>query len=504
LAILIYGIEQRQGFIAIIGEVGVGKTTILRAFLEHVDTPHDRIISIYNPNLTFNALLDHVLDELGQKPCSSDSASMIRQLQDLLIAQHGKQGTIVLLIDEAQNMPIETLENLRMLSNIETNTDKLLQIVLIGQPELDAVLSENVLRQLRQRITLRALIRPLTTEESFAYIQHRLAKSGVTLEEIFLNQAVKLIIREADGIPRRLNILCDNALLTGYGYRQKPISVKTVKEVVADIDGRHPKEAKNRWVPLAIAALLVLVTVPWVLLNQDMFTLISSKENNQSRLQESVQPQFNTQAFDGDEPVFPSTLVAAKKEQMSSSLDPAASMGVQTLPVELSSSPTINQAFLKTQSGSQHVEVNQQEPKGKAEIARNGSKVSPARHSVRNTALLASAQDVKQASTSLDDQSKSRIVGNREQKPWVDIYTNTSSQNLEHMGETRGTDRPHHTSALPLQTYTIKKGDTLDRLVRARYGRANPKRIQQVLKQNPHIKGPKQLYPGQQITFPLE
>jgi general secretion pathway protein A len=155
-------------------------------------------------------------------------------------------------------MPVETLENLRMLSNLETSTDKLIQIVLVGQPEFARKLKLNGLRQLRQRIAIRSTISPFTGKESLAYIQHRLAKAGAHgTSGVFTRGALRRIIKQARGIPRTLNILCDNGLITGFGYQKKPITARIVKEVIADFEGKT-KTPLLKWVPVPLAAVLII------------------------------------------------------------------------------------------------------------------------------------------------------------------------------------------------------------------------------------------------------
>jgi general secretion pathway protein A len=239
LGSIIYGIEERQGFVAISGEVGLGKTTILRSYLERIDQSQLKTIYIFNANVSFRGLLKSIFGEFGLDYESDDLFEMVNRLHQVLIEEYKQGRNVALIIDEAQNMPVETLENLRMLSNLETNTEKLVQIVLIGQPEFDHKLNLNELRQLKQRLAIRSTIEPLTGEESLAYIHHRLAKVALTDEPIFTKGALKQIIETAKGTPRVLNILCTNALIAGFGYRQKPITARTVKGVIVDFAGQR-------------------------------------------------------------------------------------------------------------------------------------------------------------------------------------------------------------------------------------------------------------------------
>ena len=255
LGSIVYGVRNRKGFIVITGEVGVGKTTILRSYLEGVAKQKTKVIYIFNTNVSFKNLLKTIYKELGFAPKSGDIVEMLNDLYQILMDEYKQGNTVLLIADEAQNMPIETLENLRMLSNFETSKDKLLQIVLTGQSEFEKILDRPELRHLNQRIAIRSTIVPFTREESMAYVRHRLAK--VTLDEspVFTDRALKRIVRAAGGIARNLNILCDNALITGFGYKVKPVTLRIVKEVLADFRGGKKKRFSLKWV-LASAALL--------------------------------------------------------------------------------------------------------------------------------------------------------------------------------------------------------------------------------------------------------
>jgi len=221
LASIMYGVEKRKGFILITGEVGVGKTTILRSYLEKIDKEQTKVIYIFNSDVSFEGLLKTVCRELGLDTRLTDVFEIVDRLHIFLIDQYRQGHNVVLIIDEAQNMPIKTLESLRMLSNLETTTDKLIQIVLVGQPELEEKLNHEELRQLKQRIAVRTVIYPLTKEESIAYIQHRLTKvyvkkSHIRYVPIFNEESLKLIIKYSLGIPRIINILCNNVLIAGF------------------------------------------------------------------------------------------------------------------------------------------------------------------------------------------------------------------------------------------------------------------------------------------------
>lgn len=246
LASIVYAVENRKGFMSITGEVGVGKTTILRSYIKEIDPERLKTIYIFNANVSFKGLLKTIYDELEIEPEADEVFEMVNYLQQILIREYKKGNNFVIIIDEAQNMPSETLENLRMLSNLETSTDKLIQILLIGQPEFEKMLEQTNLRQLKQRIAVRSALSPLTKQESIAYIRHRLAIVDADDAGVFTKGAIKLIIKKAKGIPRILNILCDNALITGYGYQQRPVTGRAVREVIADFEGKR-KFPVLRW-----------------------------------------------------------------------------------------------------------------------------------------------------------------------------------------------------------------------------------------------------------------
>ena len=263
LACIEYGIRQRKGFIAITGEVGVGKTIILRSYLTKVDANKQKTIYILNPRVSFDSLLATILKELSAEPVAGPATQKLNQLHEVLIAEYRNDHTVVLIIDEAQNIPIETLESIRMLSNLETATEKLLQIVLVGQPELDALLNRNELRQVRERIVLRARIAPLTKTESEDYIDHRLSVVRREPRAVFSKQALDRIVKSANGIPRRLNILCDAVLIAGFEYRQAIISGRVAKEAIAVFNGysrsQPARRIQSRYAVGILSVVLVVV-----------------------------------------------------------------------------------------------------------------------------------------------------------------------------------------------------------------------------------------------------
>ncbi len=289
LGSIIYGVEKRRGFLTITGEVGVGKTTIIRSYLERVDQQQSKIIYIFNANVSFKGLLKTIYEELDIHPETSDVYEVANQLQKILIDEYKHGCNLVLIVDEAQNMPFETLENLRMLSNLETSTDKLIQILLIGQPEFEKRLEQTNLRQLKQRIAVRTTISPLTQKESIAYIRHRLAIVDADDAGVFTKGAIKLIIKKAKGIPRILNILCDNALITGYGYQQRPVTGRTVREVIAGFEGKR-KFHVLRW-EFALSMTFVLLIGAFLFFphKNNILSILNSKNPYQNTSIKSIE-----------------------------------------------------------------------------------------------------------------------------------------------------------------------------------------------------------------------
>lgn len=235
LASLFYGIKERKGFIALTGEVGTGKTTVLYKLLYSLD-PSVKPIYLFHSKLTFHELLRSVLFELQIDVNENDKLLLIRKLNDYLIASLYRNENVVLIIDEAQNLSAEVMEEIRMLSNLETPSSKLLQIIFVGQPELETRLNSADLRQLRQRISIKRRIPPLTQEESRAYIDHRLRLVGSSSSKVITSEAEFLIVSHGSGIPRVINVICDNAFLIGYGMSQKKLDAAIVREALKDLD----------------------------------------------------------------------------------------------------------------------------------------------------------------------------------------------------------------------------------------------------------------------------
>ena len=257
LAHLLYGIGEGGSFVQLTGEVGTGKTTVCRALLEQLPADVD-VAMIFNPRLTSVELLAAVCDELRVPyPAGTTSSKvLVDALSQALLDAHARGRRTVLIIDEAQNLSARVLEEVRLLTNLETTTQKLLQVVLIGQPELTDLLSRRNLRQLSQRVTARYHLRPFSESESHRYVQHRMEVAGQK-QPIFTRQAMRAAHRLSRGIPRLLNTICDRALLGAYATGQTRVKESVVRRAAREVLG--PRRGR-RWVAaIAAAVLLVLV-----------------------------------------------------------------------------------------------------------------------------------------------------------------------------------------------------------------------------------------------------
>jgi general secretion pathway protein A len=306
LAHLLYGLGEGGGFVQLTGEVGTGKTSLCRCLLEQVPDNVDLAV-VLNPKVTALELIATVCDELGIKYQENDAS--IKKLTDVLneylLEAHARGRRTVLIIDEAQNLSADVLEEVRLLTNLETPTQKLLQIILIGQPELRTLLQREDMRQLAQRVTARCRLEPLTREETGAYIRHRLHVCGAT-RSIFNKSAVDRIYRLSGGIPRLINVLCDRALLGAYTEGKLQIDKRIVRQAANEVLADELQQSRTGFRPgLAFAVPLVLILVAVVL-----FAWWQRPQFD--TLLEQATAQFSTESAAGDPPAdAPSPPVAS-------------------------------------------------------------------------------------------------------------------------------------------------------------------------------------------------
>lgn len=220
---VVYGIQERKGFIQIVGEVGCGKTTICRAALRRVSDQTQTAL-ILNPTISATELIRAILTDLGCTPCKNQRLALIEQLNAFLLERAGRGMNVAVIIDEAQTLSPALMEHVRLLSNLETDQHKLMQIVLAGQPELDRRLSEPGLRQLRQRMMVRTELLPLDPSDTSRYIAHRLSVAGAEPDVLFDDEATRFIHQRSSGIPRLINKISDRAMLAAFVRRQRIVA----------------------------------------------------------------------------------------------------------------------------------------------------------------------------------------------------------------------------------------------------------------------------------------
>jgi general secretion pathway protein A len=322
LAQILYGVQEGKGFIVLTGEVGTGKTTLIQTLLRRLDEKTEAAF-IFNSKLPFDALLEYMLRDFGITKNLHSQSQRLFALNNFLIERRRAGQNTVLIIDEAQNLDPPALEQVRLLSNFETPTEKLLQIFLSGQPELQVKLDLPELRQLKQRISLRCIIRPLTVEETFDYVQHRLRIAGCRRGDIFTESALTRVAKYARGIPRLVNIVCDHSLLFGYAEQKRRIDRDTIDQVIAYVEqGERPrqKQALNRtgwsgwskvkapfqWLSGALAAALLLGSMFIALRFNPLDSFSIQLENYMVDVLRSVFSVFAMfiQTFEASRPLF--------------------------------------------------------------------------------------------------------------------------------------------------------------------------------------------------------
>ena len=243
---LLYGINNCVGFISLTGEVGSGKTTVLRALLSQLDADHHRTALIFNPCLSAPDLLQSINREFGIPTSASNSSSLLDALNLFLLQQNAEGRTVVLAIDEAQDLEAPVLEQIRLISNLETDREKLIQIVLSGQPEFIQILERNEMRQLSQRITVRYHLEPMDFQDTVNYINHRLVAAGGKGGDIFSRRALRRIYRYSRGLPRLINAACDRALLAGYTRDTARIGSQIAAAGIKDIKRNTASYTRKR------------------------------------------------------------------------------------------------------------------------------------------------------------------------------------------------------------------------------------------------------------------
>ncbi len=233
---LTYGIQSRKGFILLTGEVGTGKTTLVNKLLELMHEQQVATAFIFNSRLDVPTFLTYMMTDFGIACESQSKGQMLIQFYNWLLDRYRAGETAVLIVDEAQNLSGELLEEIRMMTNVESFTEKLLQIVLVGQPELEQTIKQPQLRQLRQRVTLRARTYPLTLGETKLYVSQRLRIAGSNGEQLFDPEALAAIYRYSNGIPRVVNLICEQCLVSAFVDQQRVVTVRVADAVAREFD----------------------------------------------------------------------------------------------------------------------------------------------------------------------------------------------------------------------------------------------------------------------------
>ncbi len=260
---LLYGIQNRVGFIALTGEVGTGKTTVLRSLFNQLDPDHHRTALIFNPCLSPPELLQNINREFGIPNYPFSTSSLLDNLNMFLLQQNVDGRTVVLVIDEAQDLEPAVLEQIRLISNLETDREKLIQIVLSGQPEFAQILKKKEMRQLSQRISVQYHLAPMDFQDTVDYLNHRIQVAGGRGGTIFSPAAIKRVYRFSRGLPRRTNVVCDRALLAGYAKNKAVLNSRIVSAGIRDMKRNMASETRSRRFLLipALVFMLCLMTV---------------------------------------------------------------------------------------------------------------------------------------------------------------------------------------------------------------------------------------------------
>jgi general secretion pathway protein A len=260
LAHLRYAIKEGKGFSVITGEVGTGKTTLVHTLLNKIDG-NVRTAYIFNPVMSPEDFLNYICEDLGLRSDSVRSHGQnLASLHNFLLSCYVENERVFLIIDEAQSLDTKLLEEVRLLTNLETSTNKLLHVILLGQPELNRTLSDERFRALKQRVTIRYNLSTLSLADTKEYILHRLKKAGARNLSVFDESAIKEIYKYSKGIPRVINIVCDNALITGFSQERSQIGKPIIDEVIKDLEGPGAIK-KRRLLPILLLIIIPLLCV---------------------------------------------------------------------------------------------------------------------------------------------------------------------------------------------------------------------------------------------------
>ena len=492
LASIEYGVRERRGFITLIGEVGTGKTTLLNAAMDRMDKK-TRAAFIFTTKVTFGEMLNMALYEWGLIKINETVSKVdaIQRLNHFAIEQLKNGGNVVLIVDEAQNLDNSVLEDLRLLSNLETRRHKLIQVILSGQPELDTKLNRNELRQFAQRISIRRYIFPLDEKETYSYLQHRLKLVQDTRTLPFTFQAQKLIWEYSKGIPRKINILCDNAFLIGYALHKKKINEAMILEAARDLkwhrsldtkapqNNPSPKSAGFTRVeikpPKHSLKLMVIMIIAGILIVAGSFFLIS-QDFKLAKLTGFISNIKNTTL----ETVHPEQ--AKEKEQVSPS----------DIFVNAVMKPKIKFRKVpkeKSETGTQEMKtkISYMTPYKYDSIKEKSPELIPQDSEIQNTEPVRTFDEADPSGIEVKDKERQYLSA-----------TETQADNKE---KSRATEAAVKEGKI-IRQIVIQKGDTLHKIITQMYGTYDDIILSQIQRQNPEVIDPDLILSGQVIKLP--
>lgn len=508
LASLHYGIAERKGFVALIGEAGTGKTTLLRRLLSELG-PETRSVLVLNPSVGFDDLLGFILTDLGRPPApGTPKLEMLEALNAELLDTLARGGNVVVLIDEAQDLGIGVLEELRLLSNLETAKEKILQFVLAGQPELDVMLERRELRQLRQRIAVFARLRALARRELEAYVAARIEAAGGSANDLFSRPALFRLWRFSGGVPRLVNVAGDNALVTAYAAGRRRVGWRAVGEAVADLRPSRGAGARRRRVSAAAIGLAAVLGITFGLLVSRMtghHIVVVPGSAPRSPLSESA-------ASDVAVPPAREPVAAEAAAPAAHGLD-AVEAAAPVVPDRLAEEPRAAAAEAPSAAMNAPADaVREGAPAdstdGPGDHMRDGN-IAATEHGSEAAPLAPTAADASHRPPSIGDvavaKAPAEARGGNETavRPAADAGSDaanapvTDAARSAAEGATVGT--PGGEALVPVR---IEHGDTLTYIVRRYYGRETPALITAVLRANPSITDPDVVLVGQMVLLP--
>ena len=553
LSSLIYGIDSAKGFILVAGDIGTGKTTLIHCLLREISSSHI-IINIVNPRATFNDLVDNLSKRLGIESQGKDALERSDDLRQALIAQDEAGKRVILIIDEAHLLSDEALEDIRLLSNLETDRRKLIQIILVGQTEIFQTLARESQKPLQQRIVLNRQLKPLDEKETEKYIRHRLKVAGND-GNLFSSHALNLIKKKSRGTPRVINQMCDNALLIGYAMEARTIGAKIIQEVIKDMESGHVPHGSNQTLSFtkprrAVAAvaicLLVLSTAYFLVAkpteppkatfseinmvghqteilsnDRDSRPVGNQKENIQTEkpipamATNTAEPEITlvqeTKPPDSPPPSFPAIVqtndiqVIDTEAVASASTEPGGEFQKQTIALDSET----NRQNADNIADNEIIPVNSEEPKHDSLLALNNNvKSGTDAPWLKDTpAALVKPDDPGPKSISFPadqadaDQYPAEHVEANKDTPLIEIMPKRVKLTITHLIKP-GKVVKENKANTSINAKKIEPNDWLATIARNEYGIATDTIIDFIHMANPEIKNVNRIYAGQKLILP--